>query len=188
MKTLILYATKHGATRDIAQRIAKQIEQLDERFESRPESWPDGQPDGRPGAQGKAGGAVSVAIHDLKQGGAPSLGQFDRVIIGASIYAGMARKEAKTYLSQNAGSLLGMKYGLFLSGMDVSKEKEFFEANFSPDIRRSAKATAFLGGVFDPKKAGAIERLIMKAVGKRTEYIDTIDDEKIARFVEEMAL
>ena len=154
MKTLILYASKHGATAEIARRIA--------------------------------GIVTGAAIHDLGQGNAPDLGGFDCVIIGSSIYAGMIRKQAKAYLAQNAEILGEKRLGLFLCGMDGVREKEYFEANFPPALKEHAKATAFLGGIFDPKKAGAAGRLIMKAAAGQSGYADTIDDEKIKRFAEEM--
>jgi len=151
---LILYATKHGAAREIAQRIADNMR--------------------------------GAALHDLKQGGPPPLEQFDCVIIGSSLYAGMIRKEAKEYLSQNAETLRGKRLGLFLCGMDGSREKECFEANFPPALVEQAKEAAFLGGVFDPKKTGVVGRLVMKAAAGQSGYADTIDDEKIRRFAEVM--
>ena len=154
MKTLILYATKHGAAREVAQRIAKLID-----------------------------GAV---LHDLKQGGVPSLAEYDCIILGGSVYAGMLRKEAKTFLTQNADALRGKRLGLFLCGMDASGEQAFFKANVPADILQAAKATGFMGGIFNPKKAGVMGRLIMKAVAKQSEYIDTIDDSKIKQFAEVM--
>lgn len=154
MNTLILYATKHGAARGIAQRIADDM-----------------------------GGAV---LHDLKQAGPPALAQFDCVIVGSSLYAGMIRKEAKEYLSQNADALREKRLGLFLCGMDASREKEYFEANVPPALVQQAMAAAFLGGIFDPKKAGAMGRLVMKAVAKQSGYADTIDGGKIKRFAKEM--
>ena len=154
MKTLLLYATKHGATREVAQRIAKLLD-----------------------------GAV---LHDLKQGGVPSLAEYDCIIIGGSIYAGMLRKEAKTFAAQNADALRGKRLGLFLCGMDASQEQAFFKANIPADILQAAKATSFMGGIFDPKKAGAMGRLIVKVAAKQSEYIDSIDDEKIKQFAEVM--
>ena len=147
MKTLILYATKHGATQEAAQRIAKKIE--------------------------------GVALHNLKQSNIPSLKDFDCVIIGSSIYAGSIRKEAKTFMAQNTDSLLEKKFGLFLCGMNVNEQKQLFDSNFSPEILKAAIITSFLGGIFDPKKAGFMERLIIKAVTKHSEYTDTIDNGKI---------
>ena len=154
MKTLVLYATKHGAAREIAQRIAKRID--------------------------------GATIHDLKQGGTPALTESDCVIIGSSLYAGSIRKEAKAFLAQHADALRGKRLGLFLCGLDESKVQEYFKANFSPDTLQSAAATSFLGGIFDPKKAGFMGRLVMKAVAKKSGYIDTIDDNKVAQLVEDM--
>ena len=51
------------------------------------------------------------------------------------------------------------------------------------DILWAAKATAFLGGIFDPKKAGAIERFIVRLVMKQKGYICSIDKAKIEQFV-----
>ncbi len=151
MKTLIVYATKHGATREIAQRIAAL--------------------------------ADGATLHDLK-GGAPSLEGYDRVILGSPVYAGMILKEAKAFAQQNAAALRGKQLALFVSGMDPSKEQDDFAANFPPEIVQAAKAARFLGGIFDPKKAGFMGRLIMKAVAKQTAYTDTIDDARIKQFVE----
>ena len=154
MKTLILYATKHGAVAEIARRIA-----------------------------GRINGAE---IHDLKQGGVPPLDVFDCVIIGGSLYAGMVRKEAKAFAAQNAAALCEKKLGLFLSGFSEKEEKKSFEANFPAEVLNAAKAANLLGGIFDPKKAGFFERLVMKAVTKQSGYISTIDDDKIAKFAETM--
>jgi len=151
MKTIILYATKHGATREIARRISEQID----------------------GAE----------IHDIKQGSIPDLTGYDCIIVGSSIYAGMIRKEAKLFISQNAELLRSKKLGLFISGMGKDKEKEVLSNAFSKELTDSAKAASILGGIFDPKKAGFFERLIMKAVAKQSDYTDTIDNKKIGEFV-----
>jgi len=154
MKTLILYATKHGASAEIARRIASRID-----------------------------GAV---VHDLKQGGVPSLEGFGCVIVGGSLYAGMVRKEAKSFVTQNIAALRGKRLGLFLSGLDGSKEKEYFDANFPAEIMRAVKAASFLGGIFDPKKAGVFGRLVMRIVSKQAAFTDAVDDVKIAEFAEVM--
>jgi menaquinone-dependent protoporphyrinogen oxidase len=153
MKTIVLYATKHGAAEEIARRIAEKI-----------------------------AGAV---IHDLKQS-LPSLTDFDCIIIGSSLYAGMIRKEAKFFLSKNTNLLQEKKLGLFLCGMDTNGEKAHFDSNFSADILQKAKAISFLGGIFDPKKAGIFERLIFKVVTKQNVYTNTINDSKIEQFAESM--
>ena len=154
MKTLILYATKHGAAREAAERIAQKI----------------------PGA----------VLHDLKQANIPPLEDFECVIFGSSIYVGSIRKEAKVFLAHNADSLKEKKLGLFLCGLQENEEKQFFESNFLPDILTAAKAMSFIGGIFDPKKAGFVERVIIKTVAKLKAYTNRIDNAKIERFAEIM--
>lgn len=156
MKTIILFATKNGATHEIARRIADRI-----------------------------GGAQ---VHDLKQRNIPDLNQFDCVIVGSAVYAGMIRKEAKAFLTENAELLRGKRLGLFLSGMDATNEKTYFDNNFSPDILRMSTANSFLGGIFDPQKAGVMGRLVMKAVAKQSGFMDSILNDRIEKFAEAMAI
>lgn len=154
MKTLILYATKNGATYEIARQLSEKIS--------------------------------NSVVCNIKCNDIPSLSNFDCIIIGSSLYAGMIRKEAKEFVTKNTDILKGKKIGLFLSGLDASKEKEYFDANFSQDILQAATVQSFLGGIFDPKKAGIMGRLMMKMVAKQTKYTDSISSDKISRFVEVM--
>lgn len=130
----------------------------------------------------KIDGAV---IHDLRQS-VPSLADFDCVIIGTSVYAGMIRKEAKGFMSHNENLLREKKLGLFVCGMGADGEKTYFDNNFPSTLLQKAQAKSFLGGIFDPKKAGCLERFIMKIVTKKSTYMDTINDRKIEQFSEAM--
>jgi len=71
--------------------------------------------------------------------------------------------------------------------MDPSGGKDLFDANFPQNILQNAKATSLLGGIYDPQKAGFIERLIMKAAAKQSEYSSTIDGGKIEKFIEALS-
>lgn len=125
-------------------------------------------------------------LHDLKQKDVPALSQFDCVILGSSLYAGMIRKEAKEYLAQNARALSSKRLGLFLSGMNAKEEKKYWEDNFPSPLLQAAKSVRFLGGIFDPGKAGMLERFLMKAIAKQTSYQNTIHSEAIAEFVKDL--
>jgi len=150
MKTIIVYATKHGAAGILAQRIAEKMK-----------------------------GAV---VCNLEKDNV-NLDEYECVIIGSSVYAGRARKQTKEFISKNMENLLKKKVGLFLSCLETVNEKTYFESNYPPEILQAAKAKCSPGGIFDPKKAGAIERLIIKIIKKKVNYIDTIDNIKIDQFV-----
>jgi len=152
MKTIILYATKHGAAAEIAKRIETQID-----------------------------GSVS---YDLKQGDSPSLDEFDFVIIGSAVYAGSFRKEAKSFLVENAESLCKKKLALFISGMSESDGDEAFKSNVPEAVLQAATVKGSLGGIFDPGKSNFFERLVMKVVTKQSGYVSNVSDEKITKFVE----
>ena len=154
MNTIVLFATKHGAAQEIANRIANRMD-----------------------------GAIA---HDLKQSNTPDIADFDCVVVGSSVYAGAIRKEAKAFLSQNANTLKNKKIGLFLSGMSSGEMQKAFTENVPDDVLQSAKVKASLGGVFDPNKAGFMERVIMRIVTKQSGFVSTIDDKKIDEFVRGM--
>jgi menaquinone-dependent protoporphyrinogen oxidase len=131
----------------------------------------------------KISGSVT---HDLKQPNAPDISQFDCVIFGSSVYAGSIRKEAKEYLAQNAELLQKKRLGLFLTGMNAINQITYFNSNFNTNTLQATKAKAFLGGVFDPKKAGFFERIIMWVVTKQSGHLDRIDDKAIEQFVKDL--
>ncbi|MCL2446417.1 MAG: flavodoxin domain-containing protein [Oscillospiraceae bacterium] len=156
MKTIILYATKHGATAEIARRIANHVS--------------------------------NATLHDLKQSSAPNLADFDCIIVGSAVYAGMFRKEAKAFLTQHADALLQKQLGLFASGLLPAEEPEIFADNVPVPLLAHAQAAMLLGGIFDPAKTNFAERMAMKAVAKQTGYADTIDDSRIADFAKKNGL
>ena len=130
----------------------------------------------------KMGGDALVC--DLKQNNIPPLSGFDCVIIGSSVYAGSLRSEAKAFAAKHADELCTKTLGLYISGF--SEDEGYFAKNYPSKVVQSAKATAFPGGIFDPKKANVIERLIIKIIMKSAEYADKIDDEKISEFAVRM--
>lgn len=155
MKTLILYATKHGATREIAERIAKQMD-----------------------------GATLI---DLESNSVPDLDGYDCVLIGSPVYAGMLRKEAKTFVEHHAEKLKAKPLGLFLSGMADDNAAGVLDANYPKDVVAHAKVKAQLGCIFDPTKGNFFERFVIRAIAKTSAYTNTISDEKIKQFTEAMA-
>ena len=156
MKTIILYATTYGTTRDIARRIAKQM-----------------------------GGAD---ICDFDKDYIPSLADYDCVVAGGPVYSGKLPNKAAHYLSKHAGLLKGKRLGLFLSGIETAPEKKtaMLEKNFSPDLLAAAKDKAFIGGIFDPSKAGGLGRFTMMLKAGRFKYADRMDDRVIESFAKVM--
>jgi len=154
MKTLIVYATKYGATQKISEGIASRID--------------------------------SAELHDINSNAKVSLADYDCVIIGSPLTAGMIRKEIKEFAGKNINELKSKRLGIFVSGLQESGEAEYLRKNFPPDLLAAAKAKAFLGGIFDPEKCGRLARIAIKAASKLDKYTSTIDEEKIDRFTRQL--
>jgi menaquinone-dependent protoporphyrinogen oxidase len=154
MNTLILYASKYGATGDIAKRVAEKI--------------------------------GDAEVYKLGSDTVPPLDGYDCVIVGSSIYAGAIRKEAKAFVTANAETLNGKTLGLFVCGLDGGKGAEYFDANFPAETVSKAKAAMYLGGVFDPKKAGLFDRLAIWMITKQSGRVDKTDDALIDEFAKKM--
>ena len=149
-KTLIVYATKYGATAEIAQRIASHLK--------------------------------GAKVHDLASGPAPNLSAYSTIIVGSAIYAGSIRREAKSFVKQHEAELMDKKLGLYVSALDKNAAEADFLKNFPQDICETALAKDLLGGIFNPESADLIEKMVVKIAMKKVEYINTIDDDKIAAF------
>lgn len=154
MKTLIIYATKHGATSQIAEDIAKYMD--------------------------------DTILFDINSGNPPSISEYDSVILGSYLMAGMVDKKIKKFAEKNGNELMGKRIGLFLSGLQPEEEAKYFKENFSEELLGVAKAKAFLGGIFDPEKCNFLARTMMKKIAKLDSYASTIDEEKIKKFAEQL--
>jgi Flavodoxin len=150
MRTLIIYATKYGATKIIAESIASLLEDAD--------------------------------ILNISSNHNPKISDYDFIVLGSPLTAGKIRKEIKKFAEKYADELKSKNLGLYVSGLQASGEAECFEQNFSSVLLETAKAKAFLGGIFDPEKCGFLVRTAIKIIAKLDRYTSTIDEEEIKIF------
>lgn len=137
MTVLIVYASKHGSTRGIAERIAERLRQL-----------------------GKEAGARPVdEVSDP--------GSYEAFVIGSAVYYGSWLKEATEWVHRNQAVLAQRPVWLFSSGplgtevRDAEQQpKEMTE--FQQAIRPREQRIFF--GVLDHSKLSFAERMMAKAV------------------------
>jgi menaquinone-dependent protoporphyrinogen oxidase len=142
MSILVAYASKHGATREIAERIAETLVAAGQKAEARP----------------------VAAAGDLVDYGA--------FVIGSAVYMGHWQKEAAEFVRHNRAVLAGRPVWLFSSGplgteptdpqgrdlTVVAEPKEI--AEFREAIRPRGHRVFF--GVLDPGRLGLSERALRK--------------------------
>lgn len=140
MRVLVAYASQHGATREIAERIAERLRLAGLSVEARP------------------------AAH------AGDLAEFDAFVIGGAAYIGRWLKDATELVAANAGLLAGRPTWLFSSGplgtepvdAEGHDQRESAQPKEFPGFRESIhpRATRVFFGALDPARLGLRDRAI----------------------------
>jgi len=159
MKTAIIFASKYGTTEKVAAMIAEKLKNCNE-----------------------------IEIFSLKKNPNPDISQFEMVILGTAIYAGSALKKMKKFCRANEQVLLQKKLGLFVCGMEPTKEKQHQELQdaYLEVLHKNAVATGFMGGAFLFEKMNFFERFIIKKIAKTTTSVHKINAEAIDEFVKNL--
>ncbi len=136
MKVLVTYASKHGSTAEIAQRIAERLRERGAEAEARP-------------------------VAD-----AEDLDGSEAVVVGSAVYMGSWMKEASAFVERHREELSHKPVWLFSSGptgtepSDVGVSEKQLAALKAIDPRDHR----LFHGVLDASKLGFIERKMAKAV------------------------
>jgi menaquinone-dependent protoporphyrinogen oxidase len=140
-RVLVAYATKYGATQEIAAAIG--------------------------GALSSAGLAVDVLQVDRVK----DVSSYRAVILGSAVYVGQWRKEAVAFLVKHEVALSERPVWLFSSGPSGKGDPgqlmsgwKFPEAQKPIAERIHARETALFHGALDPDKLSLLEKLILKGV------------------------
>jgi menaquinone-dependent protoporphyrinogen oxidase len=140
-KVLVAYASKYGATEQIAEKIALRLK--------------------------KAG--LNVIVQPVKT--VTSVIGYDAVVLGSGVYAGFWIRAASDFLKQQEAALTGIPVWLFSDGpTGEGNPKELMEGfilpeNLKPLAERIApRDIAFFHGVINMKKLRFAEKLIIRAL------------------------
>jgi menaquinone-dependent protoporphyrinogen oxidase len=141
VRVLVAYATKHGATGEIAEKIGQVLSQE----------------------------GVPADIRPVDQ--VSDLAPYGAVVLGSAVYAGQWRKEAATFLEGSEKELAARPVWLFSSGptgegdpVELMKGWRFPEALQPIADRIQPRDAAFFHGVLDTEELGLGEKLIVKAL------------------------
>lgn len=136
-----------------------------------------------------------VDIHNLKEGQAVNLSQYEKVIIGGSIYVGKIQKEVSEFCAKHLEELKQKKVGLYVCGMLKEKAEIELNDNFPTELLKYAVAKEFFGGKFNFKKMNIFVKFIVKNITKtdktlpkmdQNKEISTVSEEIIDRFAQSM--
>jgi menaquinone-dependent protoporphyrinogen oxidase len=135
VKTLVIYASKHGSAEKCA---AKLSERLSE----------------------------ETYLCNLKDGKIPELLQYERIIIGGSIYAGRIQREVSEFCINNINELMGKKLGFYICCMNKGASETQLKDAFPQELFNNAIAKESFGGEFKFRDMNFMEKTITKMISK----------------------
>jgi Flavodoxin len=156
MKTAIIYASKHGATKEVARTIAHLL--------------PDDE----------------VHCISLRGNKNPDIRPYEKVILGTAIYAGNPISSMKSFCAKNRAELEKKTVGLYICCVLKEKQEEQFGGAFPDYLHRKAKSTAMMGGTINMHELSFFERLVTKNAANITESMSSLDHNMIHSFANAM--
>ncbi len=138
---LVAYASKYGATQEIATKIAQVLQ------------------------------AAQVPVAVLSADQVTDLTPYGAVILGSAVYVGRWRKAASRFLAIHESALAQRPVWLFSSGptgagdpVELMQGWHFPKAEQPIADRIQPRDTAFFHGALDPQKLNLADKLLVKAV------------------------
>ena len=97
----------------------------------------------------------------------PDAGEYDLVVVGGSIRAGMMHRAAKRYVAGNLEKLKQCKTAFFVCSADPDRPREMLCRNLGEPMVDAAICTDSFGGEMDIEKQSWLWRQLMKAEQKK---------------------
>lgn len=156
MKTAVIYASKHGTTRCVAQKI-KDLLSGDE-----------------------------VVLFNLDNQNRIELNHFGRILIGSPLYSGTPLPAVRKFIEQNLLFLLQKEIGIFVCCMFFDKVEKQIIKGFPELLRNHARSIKNMGGEYRFEEMNYIERLVVKKISGATGSVSEINVRNIELFVREL--
>ncbi len=128
------------------------------------------------------GDSVIINLED-KSASKTRIEDFDRIIIGGSIYIGKIQKSVRKFCESNQEKLLKVdKLGLFICCGSEEKDMEQLVNSFPDKLIEKAQVKGYFGYEYDLKKVGLIQRTMLKKAAGVEESESNIKYKNISKF------
>lgn len=129
-----------------------------------------------------------VTLVNITKEKAPSLNEYDNVVLGGSMYVGKIQKQLTNYMKDNLTELSKKRTGLFICAALKEPEKliQEFKDAFPEELATNAITKEVFGYEFDFEKMGFMDRMITKSIVGIKSSVSSLQKETIEKFAEVM--
>ena len=156
MKIAIIYASQHGTTEHVAQKISSQLD------------FPE------------------VKLINISQVSKVDLSQYQMIILGSSIHAGNNQRSMQNFCTRNLTILLQKEVALFLCCMREEEADASIQKAYPAVLRAKSLSCKVMGGEYRVDKMNFIEKFLLKKIAHVTESGSFLKQEAIDEFVSDI--
>jgi menaquinone-dependent protoporphyrinogen oxidase len=153
MKTAVIYATSHGTTEKVAQKIKLGL------------------------------GENGIVTFNLKTNKTIDLSPYENIVIGGSIHAGSVQGSVRDFCKKNMVDLLQKRVALYVCAMNEPEYEQELKSAFPEILYNYAVCKKVVGGEFNFEKMNFLEKIIVKKVSGISETVEKIDNAAIEEIV-----
>jgi len=126
-------------------------------------------------------------IVNLKTDSIPKLADYDKIILGGSIYLGKTQSAISKFAEENIEALSSKKVGIYVNSGEPSEKKYVqIKNSFPAPIHDKAVAIGLFGDEITWEKCSFMDKLALRLIKKVTASYSNIDEKEISRFAKLM--
>lgn len=156
MKSAVIYASSHGTSAKVSEMIASGL------------------------------GEDNTVIFNLKENPEIDISQFDAIVLGGSIHAGMMQKKVKEFVAAKSDEILKKPFALFMVYMNDKDFEVQMEKAFPPRLRENAISARGVGGEFLMDQMNFFQRFIVRKISGHVESVSRIKTDEVALLISEL--
>lgn len=142
MRLLIAYSTKYGSSAWVAQTLVQHLAKYPE---------------------------ILADVCETKRKPLPSPADYDAVVLGGGIYAGILDRRLVAWAENHHKHLKARPLALFLCCLSTGENANgYFSANLPAELVAHASAKVLCGAVVDPARLRLLDRVVLRKVAKIT--------------------
>lgn len=127
-----------------------------------------------------------VELCNLNKAKKSNFSDYDKIIIGGSIYIGKIQKQVSEFCQKNLEALKHKKIGLFICGMNADGVDTQIRSFYPEELIKNAVIAENFGGEFIFSKMNFLEKVIVKKVSKIDKDTSNILEDNIDKLAEKM--
>ena len=125
---------------------------------------------------------VDATLYSCDEKKPLSLDEYERVVLGSSVYMGRPRKNLKKFIQNNHHILLDKTIALFI----CSKETDDYNAIFSQELAVIAKQKFHFGYELHASKMKGLDKFVTKKITGGLDDVSELKDQVIDDFIKSL--